>query len=145
MLTCQCGSSVLKKNRIQHINTNKHQIWLRDEQYAQRLDREMAQLIRGDIPRHPNQENVDANTIEPKMEPPKVENDLENKDPLIVERGDTPRHPDQETRGAEGHRPSMNINIHCNRCQELKLALQVIGISMGVTSFALVLWLIAKK
>jgi hypothetical protein len=133
MLTCQCGSTFLKKNKTQHVNTLKHKTWLKDETYAQRLDREMAQLI------------IDGQNIEQKMEPPKVEIDLENKDPLIVERGDTPRHPDQETRGAEGHRPSMNINIHCNRCNELKLALQVIGISMGITSFALVLWLIAKK
>jgi len=56
--------------------------------------------------------------------------DLENKEPMIVE---------------QGHRPSMNINIHCNRCNELKLALQIIGISMGVTSLVLVLWLIDKK
>jgi hypothetical protein len=133
MLTCQCGSTFLKKNKTQHINTLKHKTWLKDEEYVQRLDREMAQLI------------IDANTIEPTMEPPKVEIDLENKEPMIIERGDTPRHPDQETRGAEGHRPSVNVNIHCNRCHELKLALQVIGISMGITSFALVLWLIAKK
>lgn len=119
MLTCQCGSTFVKRNKTQHINTIKHKTWLKDEAYAERLDREMAQLI------------VDANIIEPQMESPKVEIDLENAD--------------KETRGAEGHRPSMNINIHCNRCHELKLALQVIGISMGVTSLVLVLWLIAKK
>ncbi len=121
MLTCQCGSTFLKKNKTQHINTLKHKTWLKDEEYAQRLDREMAQLI------------IDANTIEPKMEPPKTEIDLENKDPLIVENPPI-RLPEK-----------VNINIHCNRCNELKLALQVIGISMGITSFALVLWLIAKK
>lgn len=121
MLTCQCGSTFLKKNKTQHINTLKHKTWLKDEEYAQRLDREMAQLI------------LDANTIEPTMEPPKTEIDLENKDPLIVENPPI-RLPEK-----------VNINIHCNRCNELKLALQVIGISMGITSFALVLWLIAKK
>ena len=121
MLTCQCGSTFLKKNKTQHINTLKHKTWLKDETYAQRLDREMAQLI------------IDGQNIEQKME--SSENHLENgenKDPLIVE---TPvRLPEK-----------VNINIHCNRCNELKLALQVIGISMGITSFALVLWLIAKK
>jgi hypothetical protein len=121
MLTCQCGSTFLKKNKTQHINTLKHKTWLKDEEYAERLNREMAQLI------------IDANTIEPTMEPPKTEIDLENKDPLIVENPPI-RLPEK-----------VNINIHCNRCNELKLALQVIGISMGITSFALVLWLIAKK
>ena len=121
MLTCQCGSTFLKKNKTQHINTLKPKTWLKDETYAQRLDREMAQLI------------IDGQNIEQKMEPPKVEIDLENKDPLIVENPPI-RLPEK-----------VNINIHCNRCNELKLALQVIGISMGITSFALVLWLIAKK
>ena len=122
MLTCQCGSTFLKKNKTQHINTLKHKTWLKDEEYAERLNREMAQLI------------IDANTIEPKME--SSENHLENgenKEPLIIE---TPPILLPE---------KVNINIHCNRCHELKLALQVIGISMGITSFALVLWLIAKK
>jgi hypothetical protein len=122
MLTCQCGSTFLKKNKTQHINTLKHKTWLKDEEYVQRLDREMAQLI------------IDANTIEPKME--SSENHLENgenKEPLIIENPPI-RLPEK-----------VNINIHCNRCNELKLALQVIGISMGITSFALVLWLIAKK
>jgi len=59
--------------------------------------------------------------------------DLENKEPLIIE---TPPILLPE---------KVNINIHCNRCHELKLALQVIGISMGVTSLVLVLWLIDKK
>ena len=122
MLTCQCGSTFLKKNKTQHINTLKHKTWLKDEEYAQRLDREMAQLI------------IDGQNIEQKME--SSENHLENgenKDPLIVENPPI-RLPEK-----------VNINIHCNRCNELKLALQVIGISMGITSFALVLWLIAKK
>ena len=122
MLTCQCGSTFLKKNKTQHINTLKHKTWLKDEEYAQRLDREMAQLI------------IDGQNIEQKME--SSENHLENgenKDPLIVENPPI-RLPEK-----------VNINIHCNRCNELKLALQIIGICMGITSFALVLWLIDKK
>ena len=122
MLTCQCGSTFLKKNKTQHINTLKHKTWLKDETYAKRLDREMAQLI------------IDGQNIEPKMEP--SQNHLENG----VPRGD-PSLENPPIRLPE----KVNINIHCNRCNELKLALQVIGISMGVTSFALVLWLIAKK
>ena len=57
----------------------------------------------------------------------------ENKEPMIVENPPI-QLPEK-----------VNINIHCNRCSELKLALQIIGICMGITSFALVLWLIDKK
>lgn len=128
MINCQCGSTFVKRNKTQHINTLKHKTWLKDEEYAERLDREMAQLI------------IDGQNID--MEPPSIhlENgvprgdpSLENKEPLIIERGDI-RLPEK-----------VNINIHCNRCHELKAVLELIGISLGVTSFVLVIWLIAKK
>jgi hypothetical protein len=75
---------------------------------------------------------VNTNTIEPPMEAPKVENDLENKEPLIIE--------------APIKLPErVNLNIHCNRCIELKAVLELIGISLGVTSFVLVIWLITGR
>lgn len=120
MINCSCGSTYLRKNKGQHRSSHKHQTWVRDERWAQCLNRELDKLI------------VNTNTIEPPMEAPKVENDLENKEPLIIE---SPiKLPDR-----------INVNIHCNRCIELKAVLELIGISLGVTSFALVLWLIAKK
>jgi hypothetical protein len=120
MINCSCGSTYLRKNKGQHRNSNKHKCWLRDERWAQSLNRELDQLI------------VNANTIQPPMEAPKVENDLENKEPLIIE---SPiKLPER-----------VNLNIHCNRCHELKTSLQIIGISLGVTSFVLVIWLITGK
>lgn len=120
MINCSCGSVYLRKNKGQHHSSNKHQRWLKDEQWAERLNREMDELI------------VNSNTIDPPMEAPKVENDLENKEPLII---DSPiKLPER-----------INVNIHCNRCTELKTALEVIGAGFGIVSFALVLWLIAKK
>jgi len=129
MINCSCGSTYLRKNKGQHRSSHKHQIWLRDERWAQCLNRELDQLI------------VNSNTIQPPMEPPSnhLENgvprgdpSLENKEPLII---DSPvKLPER-----------INVNIHCNRCTELKTALEVIGAGFGIVSFALVLWLIAKK
>lgn len=122
MINCSCGSTYLRKNKGQHHSSNKHQRWLKDEQWTERLNREMDQLI------------INANTIDPPMErePPKVEIDLENKEPLITET--SIKLPER-----------LNVNIHCNRCTELKTALEVLGAGFGIVSFALVLWLIAKK
>lgn len=120
MINCSCGSTYLRKNKGQHINSNKHQRWLKDEHWSERLNRELDQLI------------VPIESIELPMEPAKVVIDLENKEPLVIE--SPSKLPER-----------VNLNIHCNRCHELKTALEVIGFGFGITAFSLVLWLISKR
>jgi hypothetical protein len=142
---CGCGSQYTIKNKNQHFATNKHRNWIKaqDDIYQNRLEKELEKM-------QSSQKIVSSNTIMMEEDKPII-NDLE-------QRGDTPRHPVDEDKkkgvseatliGAEGDsalaRKQINVNIHCVRCTELRLALEMMGIVMGITAFGLILWKISK-
>ena len=126
-VNCSCGSTFLKKNRMQHINTNKHQTWLRDERWAARLN-QGSQIE----PVPPTELFIALENEGAPLGDEFPDFDLENKEPVELP-------PPKGTAGG-----TVVPSIDCYKCREFKLALQIVGISFGVTSFALVLWLISR-
>jgi len=133
---CGCGSQYTIKNKNQHFATNKHRNWIKaqDDMYQNRLEKELEKM-------QSSQKNVSSNTIMMEEDKPII-NDLEQvREPKIVEGGN----PTKDAKDAdESQRKQINVNIHCVRCTELRLALEMMGILMGITAFGLVLWKISK-
>jgi len=118
---CECGSIFNKNGLKKHIRSIKHIRW-QDQKFADRLD----DVIPIGIP-------TELFFALESITEPKMEIDLENKKPVEL----TP------AGGTAGGTAVPSID--CYQCRQLKLALQMIGISFGIASFALVLWLIEKE
>jgi hypothetical protein len=133
---CGCGSQYTIKNKNQHFATNKHRNWIKaqDDIYQNRLEKELEKM-------QSSQKIVSSNSIMMEEDKPIV-NDLEQvREPKIVEGGN----PAKDAKDAdESQRKQINVNIHCVRCTELRLALEMMGIVMGITAFGLILWKISK-
>lgn len=130
---CGCGSQYTIKNKNQHFATNKHRNWIKaqDDIYQNRLEKELEKM-------QSSQKIVSSNTIMMEEDKPII-NDLEQvREPKIVEGGNPTKDAD------EPQRKQINVNIHCVRCTELRLALEMMGIVMGITAFGLILWKISK-
>jgi len=137
---CGCGSQYTTKNKSQHFATNKHRNWIKaqDDKYQIRLEKELEKSA-------PSPKIIILpDTIMMEEDKPIV-NDLEQvREPKIVEGGNPAKDAKDAKDADESQRKQINVNIHCVRCTELRLALEMMGIVMGITAFGLILWKISK-